>query len=230
MICTQDDKTLPAIESAEIYAGYNDYVGESHQVTCSARGWDYSEMIAQAGLQQGHVVLDIGCASSYFALFIADMVKRSYGIDDVNTYAFETYTIPWLRTLKDFTAYKEGLFTFILGNAARLPFPDNFFDRIFTCSAMEHFLDDDDILCSKEIARVLKPGGAFIGTVDYNPVTEYPLAPDMYTRVYTYKSLFDRIIAPSDLRLHGKDYVSDMAIPESVEYIADVIFFHLVKD
>jgi len=208
---------------------YTEFVGENHAVTSSARGWLYPETILQARLQPDHVVLDVGCASSYFGVYIADKVSKVYGIDDIETYAFTTYTIAWMESLRDFPAYHNGDFVLLFSNAAKLPFPDNFFDRVFTFSAMEHFLGGDDTLCVTEIARVLKPGGMFLGSVDYNPATEYPTG-DEWARVYTLESLWRRIITPSGLSMTGEDYEAPVPIPESVDYIAQDVFFMLRKD
>lgn len=210
-------------------ADYIAFVGDNHAVTSSFRGWQYPEAILQAELKPEHVVLDIGCASSYFGVYITNKVNRVYGVDDIETYAFTTYTIAWMESLRDFPAYHKGDFVLLFSNASILPFPDNYFDRVFTFSAMEHFVDDDDILCVREIARVLKPGGLFLGTVDYNPATEYPTGA-IWDRMYTHESLWRRIITPSGLAMVGEDYEAAIAVPESVAYLAEAIFFILRKD
>ena len=47
-----------------------------------------------------------------------------------------------------------------VADATQLPFPDNFFDVIVSSHVLEHI--ENDVLCIKECARVLKPGGELI--------------------------------------------------------------------
>ena len=49
------------------------------------------------------------------------------------------------------------------GDAYRLPFPDGSFDAVICSEVLEHLHDYSAALV--EIARVLKPGGRFVGTV-----------------------------------------------------------------
>lgn len=48
----------------------------------------------------------------------------------------------------------------VVGNVASIPFPDNYFDCIYTMGTIEHILDPEAAL--SEIARVLKPDGLAI--------------------------------------------------------------------
>jgi len=47
--------------------------------------------------------------------------------------------------------------------AERLPFPDQTFDVVVSVGVMEHFLDD--AVASKDILRVLKPGGSYVALI-----------------------------------------------------------------
>jgi len=49
------------------------------------------------------------------------------------------------------------------GDATRLSFPDDTFDRVITSEVLEHI--QDDVGAIAEMVRVLKPGGTFAGTV-----------------------------------------------------------------
>jgi len=49
------------------------------------------------------------------------------------------------------------------GDATRLPFDDNSFDRVITSEVLEHI--QDDVRAISELVRVLKPGGTFAATV-----------------------------------------------------------------
>ena len=48
-----------------------------------------------------------------------------------------------------------------------LPFPDRSFDAVVSCSTLDHFQTTDDLdVALREIARVLKPGGRLLVTLD----------------------------------------------------------------
>jgi len=110
-----------------------------------------------------------------------------------------------------------------------LPFKDNYFSKIYTHSALEHFVAGDDTLCAVELGRCLQKGGLFLGQVDFNPVTEFPVKDNTECRTYTYQSFIERILIPSGLALVGEDKVKNMLIPKSVAYIAKGLFFCLKK-
>jgi ubiquinone/menaquinone biosynthesis C-methylase UbiE len=52
----------------------------------------------------------------------------------------------------------------VRGDALRLPFPDQSFDRVMSICAIEHF--DDGGRALDEMARVLKPGGELVMSAD----------------------------------------------------------------
>jgi len=59
--------------------------------------------------------------------------------------------------------------SYVVGDARTLPYRDNSFDLVVSDSTLDHFEDTDDItLGIRELARVLRPGGVLIITLD-NP-------------------------------------------------------------
>ena len=74
----------------------------------------------------------------------------------------------------------------------RIPYPDNYFDIVYSKSVLEHVRNTDNFL--QESLRVLKPGGIFIGlTPDW--VSQYKIFWDDYTHVkpFTRKGLRDAL-------------------------------------
>jgi ubiquinone/menaquinone biosynthesis C-methylase UbiE len=53
-------------------------------------------------------------------------------------------------------------------DARKLPYPDNYFDYIYSISVIEHIEDKGDTIAIKEMERVLKKGGKCILTMPYN--------------------------------------------------------------
>lgn len=230
MICLHGQKNLSDVQCSAIYADYEAMIPDDLDRLYSSRGWDYGMQIGNAALQKKHVVLDVGCGASYFFIFLEKYTGEVFGIDDVENGNFTWIVQPWLESLPRFEAYREARVHFVDGNAARLPFPDNYFDRIFTTSALEHFRDDDDMLCSAEVGRTLRPGGFYLGCVDYNPLTEFPVADNRGIRTYTHDMFIDRIVKPSKLELVGADLVANIPLPDNVDYTASDMFFMLRKE
>jgi len=194
-------------------------------VTYGIRAWDVACCMEYVPPKETDVVLDIGCGESPFIFYIADYVSKVYGVDNGN---FNNYQA-WHDTLIEFDDYNNGKVEVITQNAAQLPYLDETFDKIYTFSALEHFADDDELACMKEVYRILKPNGIFGGTIDFNPITEYPDKDNDYVRTYTYESLVRRLIEPSGMLLLGEFHRLN-PMPKFVNYLAAPMFFALVKD
>lgn len=224
MICDPVHSNVPPDYTAKYAAESNAMLKpEWHGVAYLPREWDYSMAMYNVGCDPDDIVLDVGCGCSYFIFYIAKYVKKVYGIDNAT---FECYA-KWLPTLEHFDDYKNGKVEIIESNASVLPFDDNYFDKIFTFSTLEHFIDDDDTKCVKECFRVLKPGGIFLGTVDYNPLKEWPDETSSFCRVYTRETFYARLLEPTGFEMCGKEYLNP--IPTTFEHIAVPLFFMFKK-
>ncbi len=95
----------------------------------------------------------------------------------------------------------DGLGAALNGDALRLPFRDDTFDRIICSEVFEHIPDDSAAMA--ELARVLRPGGVLAATVPswfpekvcWALSAEYhaPLAPGGHVRIYTEGLLRSRL-------------------------------------
>jgi len=100
------------------------------------------------------VVLDAGCGTGFFALYMAKLGHKSYGLD------FSKESLEIAKKLVD----KNKLHVdFRLGDVRKLPYKDKFFDLIISSGVIEHFPDTSSAL--REYDRVLKKDGKFIGNV-----------------------------------------------------------------
>ncbi len=88
----------------------------------------------------------------------ASYVSRLHGID---------------RTAIDSLSEHHPIF--VQGNAEELPFEDEFFDMVYTSQVL-HWCDAEK--ATKEMMRILKPGGLFFGTEAFYPMM------DQYTELY----------------------------------------------
>ena len=164
---------------------------------------------ARLGLRQGDLILDMGAGAGRhsFECFRrgAEVVSLDYGYDE----------LPPVRDLlwamQDAgEAPKASLGACINGDALRLPFPNDTFDRIICSEVFEHIPDDAGAMA--ELQRVLRPGGVLAATVPswmpekicWQLSAEYhaPLAQGGHVRIYTEAMLRDRLVG-AGLRPEG---------------------------
>lgn len=106
----------------------------------------------QLGDVAGKRIVDFGCGSGANSVLLANRGAHVWGID---------ISEDLLRLARRRLAVsgRDGGATFIAGSAHDMPFPDNSIDVVFGIAILHH-LDLD--LVSREVRRVLKPGGRAI--------------------------------------------------------------------
>ncbi len=126
--------------------------------------------LAAAALHVGPVperVLEVDCRDGEGALFLAREFPRARvrGVD------------PSERMIREVTARvgldPEGRIAFKVGDAATLPYPDDFFDLVAQL---------DTRPSAAEIARVLRPGGRVIVATRRDPRTLFGMRPQRVRR------------------------------------------------
>lgn len=109
-------------------------------------------LIAQAQLEKGHAILDIGCGTGTLAVLIQckHPTVEIVGLDpDPNA----------LGIAKRKAAKARVAIGFEQGFADTLPFADASFDRVFSSMMFHHLKKHDRPRVLAEVHRVLKPGG-----------------------------------------------------------------------
>jgi SAM-dependent methyltransferase len=115
-------------------------------------------------LQPGMRVLDLGCGRGrhLHALYWNDVPLHVVGLDlshdEVKAALDGFFQLPPPDPHSPLRSASVSA-----GDAGRLPFCDNSFDRIICSEVLEHVPDPDLVL--SEIARILKPGGQFVASV-----------------------------------------------------------------
>lgn len=109
-------------------------------------------LIAQAGIQPGESILDIGCGTGTLALLIKKTNPDAalYGLD------IDPKVLEIARQKSD---NSNETILFQRGLATCLPYADETFDRVFSSLLLHHLTREDKQQALKEIFRVLRSGG-----------------------------------------------------------------------
>lgn len=129
----------------------------------AARLWEYPYAILAAELMPGMRVADIGCGMTAFTIYLKDHAQCEVtGLDPDVFKAGERYKSHGVS--EEFIA--RARIKFLKSDMTALPLENDSQDRAFSISVMEHVPPDIRRRGMQEIARILKPGGRAIITVD----------------------------------------------------------------
>ena len=116
----------------------------------------------QLGLTPGDLVLDAGAGFGRHAFEIARLGGRIVALDYADEEVRMTRaTFGAMIEVEDIEA--DRYVGALRGDATKLPFADNTFDRVITSEVLEHI--QDDVAAIAELARVVRPGGTLACTV-----------------------------------------------------------------
>ena len=104
-----------------------------------------SYLISRFEIKENSQLLDLGCGSGDFSVEFSNRNINVTCADIDSAYINKTYNL------------KCDSFDF---ENDKYPYPDNYFDYIFTKSVIEHIHDPDNFF--KECKRILKPGGGLL--------------------------------------------------------------------
>ena len=129
----------------------------------AARLWEYPYCILSAEMRPGMKVADVGCGMTAFTVYL----KHEAGCDvvGVDPDVFESGVKYKGHGVSQEFIERTGL-KFVRGDMDHVPLETDSQDRVFCVSVMEHVPPDVRRRGMQEIARILKPGGRAILTVD----------------------------------------------------------------
>jgi ubiquinone/menaquinone biosynthesis C-methylase UbiE len=120
----------------------------------------YRKIAEMACLDKESTVVDVGCGIGFGAEFLMNQYepKMLVGLDFTpqQIYRAETYHKSALNR------FSHERFKFIVGDATKMPFPDNSFSHIVSIEAAQHFPSIEKFI--QESCRVLKPEGRLVFT------------------------------------------------------------------
>ncbi len=179
----------------------------------------YFELPATANaleIKSAEKVLDLSSAK-LLSLFIAENIDCQITAVD----AWQKEIDNWQSLIGIIDKKKKILSGITLGvvDGRSLPYPNEYFDKIYSISVIEHIPDDGDSRTMLELSRVLKKGGVLVITVPYyRSYYETYVAKECYgnapigngeilwARRYDENALRERLILPSKLSLLYKIY------------------------
>lgn len=118
------------------------------------------QMIDLLEIQSNHRILEVGCGTGRDSFRIAKRLNK-----EGQLYLQDLSRNMVLQTEKRLTsdAGKLGLsceLNYFVSNATHLPFPDNYFDSVFSFGGFNHFGDKKETF--KEFSRIVKKGGKVV--------------------------------------------------------------------
>ncbi len=157
--------------------------------------------IAQAGVRPGFKVLDIAAGTGDLTKEFARQAGKTGEVwhTDINE--------SMLRVGRDRLLNKGLMTPTLLCDAEKLPFPDNYFDRVSVAFGLRNMTHKDQALA--EMRRVLKPGGKLL-------VLEFSKVPELLQKPYDWYSF-------KMLPWMGEKVAGDS---ESYRYLAESIRMH----
>lgn len=139
------------LESQNAFRAWGTYAASAGKRQTKVEGWlaELAPKLAGNSIR----VLDLGCGDcrslELFQSLLPDSIWRGVDIADSPEVASRTHLVSCADTF-------DGI---------NLPYPDDQFDLIYSRQVFEHVRHPDAL--AREIARVLRPGGLFLGEVSY---------------------------------------------------------------
>lgn len=149
-----------------------EYPHGHHQSVLRAHSWRTASNSAGYllnSLKPDMHILDVGCGPGSITTDLATKVPQGRVI------GLEPTAEPFEEARKLAAARKVDNISFEVGDARRLPFPDQTFDIVHTHQVLQYLNADDRIQAIREMRRVTKSGGLVaIREADQGTITFYP--------------------------------------------------------
>jgi len=112
--------------------------------------WEETKFLFNDYVMPGDKVLDLGCGNGRFFEFLKDKDIHYIGVD-------------FSEKLVEIAKEKYPKVKFQVADALNLPFPNNYFDKIYSIAVLHHIPSEKfRIQFFEEARRILKPNGFFI--------------------------------------------------------------------
>jgi len=193
----------------------------------SYKHWDNPWAILNANLTIDMRILDCGSGRGVLQFYLSSKNYNIYSIDisnnrssiikkikrKLNSFGIKYDIDPRTVHRKLNNKYKTNV-DFKQESASELSFPDNYFDRVFSISVIEHMEDEVIENSITEMERVLKPGGLLLLTFDYHPNEDKNIIG------FTADDFISKVLQKCNLKIVGND--PDFIINDWDKYIKEV--------
>jgi len=155
---------------------------------------EYPWALSKADLDRSMKILDIGSGVSLLPIYLASNGHEVTSVDN-DAILMNKISPLMAKCCKADLKYR-------LGDAAKLPFEDDTFERVFCISVLEHLEEEKidgkyvnyhklnlDVTAIADMIRVLRPGGLLILTFDWSENPDDP-------RSYRLQDIYDRVLKP----------------------------------
>ena len=168
-------------------------------ILCNIDGVDFKDK----------VVCELGARDGIFSSWLTRDAKEVYVSDYFEEWGKGThYDLgqlgEWSKIWKD-AAFNPDKLRISTQDMLNLKYDDNMFDIVVCTSVIEHTFNQGewmgDMICIREMVRILKPGGYLLLSTDMAEKTKWHSG----TLYYSETDLFDRLINPSKCQIVG-DY------------------------
>lgn len=187
-----------------------------------ARYFEIPQTYTELNPQKNEKILDLS-SPKLLAFFIAEKMGNDITATDI-----------WKDEIKNWKELENAIMgesdlrrplILQVADGRKLKYKKNYFDKVYCISVIEHISENGDLVCMKELARVLKPGGTIVLTVPYGKkYREVWVNKNVYknkfkgkesvffSRTYDKKTLVKRLIKPSGLSVK-KQIVCEEKLP-----------------
>ena len=193
----------------------------------SYKHWDNPWAISNANLENNMKILDCGSGRGILQFYLAGKGIEVHSIDvshnrsrlfkkiktNLKKVRINYKLDPNIVHKKLNKKYNVSV-KFKMESAADISYPDNFFDRIFCISVIEHMEDLIIKKSIKEMERVLKPKGLLLLTFDFHPF------PDDNIIGFTGKDFTNKVLNKCKLKIAGN--IPDYKINNWNKYIEEI--------
>ena len=155
------------------------------------------------GLAPNGPVLDVGSGSGLFPLMLAKAGRFVHATDPDSELVLRLQRVAYGLNLPN------GRLTVETQDARRLTYRDHFFHQVTCISTIEHIRGEGDVEASREMARLLAPGGKFFLTVPFSKTYhEHEGGPHVayFERRYDKQQIMKRLVEPSGLTVKEVQY------------------------
>ncbi len=190
------------------------------------RALEFRMVYDNADFRPSDRILDIG-SPKLLSLYIAKKLGAEVYSTDIDGYFVKEYTA--LRSAERLSPEK---FHVEVEDGRKLSFADDYFDKVYSVSVIEHIPEHGDSECLREIGRVLRPGGLCLLTVPFAPQSQDQYRPAksfywssasttaadgsvFFQRRYSEQDLYDRLITPSGLRVKKLLFAGEKVFEDS---------------